>query len=121
MKTKVFIVIIILIFLIGIVGSVLVWTAPAKSQVRVVSDGEVIYTADLDVTEDTTFDVAYEGHVNTVEIRDHRIRVASADCPDQTCVRMGWLRSASMPIVCLPHKLVIEFTDENDEIDAVTR
>lgn len=121
MKNRVFIIIIIVIFLVGLAGSVLVWTAPAKNHVRVVSDDEVVYSADLSLTEDTTFDVAYEGHVNTVEIRDHQIRVLSADCPDQTCVRMGWLRGASTPIVCLPHRLVIEYTDDKDEIDAVTR
>lgn len=121
MKNRVLIIIIIVIFLAGIAGSVLVWTAPAKSRIRVVSGDEIVYTADLSLTEDTTFDVSYEGHVNTVEIRDHQIRVASADCPDQTCVRMGWLKSASMPIVCLPHHLVIEFTDDTDELDAVTR
>ena len=121
MKNKVFFIMIIVIFLAGILGSVLVWTAPAKSHVRVLSDNEVVYTADLSVTEDTTFDVSYDGHVNTVEIRDHQIRVLSADCPDQTCVHMGWLRGASTPIVCLPHHLVIEYTDDSDKIDAVTR
>ena len=79
-----------------------------------------VYTADLKLTEDTVFDVAYQGHVNTVEIKDHKIHVKDADCPDQTCVKMGWLSSSSMPIVCLPHKMVIEFTDGSD-VDAVTR
>lgn len=121
MKNRVFIIVIIVIFLAGIVGSLLVWTAPAKSHIRVVSDDEIVYTADLNTTEDTTFDVRYGDHVNTIEIRDRQIRVLSSDCPDQTCVRMGWLKSASMPIVCLPHKLVVEFTDDTQEIDAVTR
>ena len=121
MKNRVFIIVIIVIFLAGIVGSVLVWTAPAKSQIRVVSNGETVYAADLNHTADTTFDVRYEDHINTIEIRDRQIRVLSADCPDQTCVHMGWLKSASMPIVCLPHKLVVEFTDDDQNIDAVTR
>ena len=121
MKYRVFIIVIIVIFLAGIVGSVLVWTAPAKSRVRVVSDDEIVYTADLNTAEDSTFDIRYGDHVNTIEIRDRQIRVLSADCPDQTCVRMGWLKSASMPIVCLPHKLVVEFTDDTQDIDAVTR
>ena len=121
MKNKVFIIIIIVIFLLGVAGSAPIWLAPAKSHIRVVSGGKVIYSADLRTAEDTTFDVSYEGHVNTVEIRNHQIRVASADCPDQTCVRMGWLRGAGTPIVCLPHDLVIEYTDSTDDIDAVTR
>ena len=120
MKNKIIIGIISILFLAGVVGSVVVFSMPTKSHIRVLSDEEVIYTADLTTAEDVVFDVAYEGHVNTVEIRDHRIRVKEADCPDQTCVRMGWLSSSSMPIVCLPHRLVIEFTDSAD-VDAVTR
>lgn len=121
MKNKVFLMIIIVIFLIGLIGSIRVVTSSEKSKIRVLSDGEEVYAADLRTAEDTTFDITYEGYHNTVEIKDHRIRVADADCPDQTCVNMGWLRSAKMPIVCLPHHLVIEFMDDTEDIDAVTR
>lgn len=121
MKNKVFIIIIAAILTAGIVGSIFVLTSQPKSSVRIISDGRTVYSADLGTAEDTTFDVTYQGHVNTVEIRDHRIRVSAADCPDQTCVNMGWLKSSSMPIVCLPHHLVIEFTDSADGIDATAR
>ena len=120
MKNRLFIIIIIVIFVIGIVGSTVIFMMPSKSHVRILSDGKEVYTADLKLTEDTVFDVTYQGHVNTVEIKDHKIHVKDADCPDQTCVKMGWLSSSSMPIVCLPHKMVIEFTDGSD-VDAVTR
>ena len=121
MKNKVLWGIIFLLFLAGAIGSVLVLTAPSENYVRILSDGKEVYAADLRLAEDTVFDVAYQGHSNTVEIRDHRIRVKAADCPDLTCVHMGWLNSASMPIVCLPHKLVIEFSDGAETVDAVTR
>lgn len=121
MKNKAPFIVIIVILLIGITGSVLVLTSPSQRRVRVLSDQQEVYAADLSTAADTTFDVSFEGHVNTIEVRDHQIRVLSSDCPDQTCVRMGWLKSASMPIVCLPHRLVVEFTDDTQEIDAVTR
>ncbi|MBQ3285908.1 MAG: NusG domain II-containing protein [Ruminococcus sp.] len=120
MKKKGFLAVIIIIFLLGIAGSAVVLLMPSKSHVRITSGGKEVYTADLSAAEDTFFDVPYQGHVNTVEIKDHKIRVKDADCPDQTCVRMGWLNSSAAPIVCLPHKLVIEFTDGED-VDAVTR
>ena len=56
-----------------------------------------------------------------MDIKDRQIRVKDADCPDKTCVGMGWLSSSSMPIVCLPHKLVIQFTDDTGDVDALTR
>lgn len=121
MKYKVLTAVLIIILLAGIIGSVIVLHTPSKSHIRVLSDGREVYAADLKATEDIVFPVTYQGHVNTVEIQDHRIRVKDADCPDQTCVHMGWLSSASMPIVCLPHKLVVEYTDDTQEIDAVTR
>ena len=121
MKYKILIIIIAVIFAAGIAGSALVMLSPPKNTVRVISGGRVTRTIDLSASPDGTFDVEYQGHVNTVEISDHRVRVKDADCPDRTCVRMGWLSSASMPIVCLPHQLVIEFAEGSDGIDAVTR
>ena len=121
MKIRIVGIIIAVIFALGVAGSALVLTSPEKDTVRIVSNGETLYTIDLSDAQDRTFDIITGGHRNTVEIRDHRIRVSAADCPDQTCVRMGWLRSASMPIVCLPHHLVIEFTDDDGGVDAVTR
>ncbi len=120
MKYKIIGGIIAAVFLIGVVGSVLVLTSKPKNTVRIVSDGRTLYTIDLSTAEDETFTVGYGGHENIVEIRDGRIRVADADCPDKTCVRMGWLSNASMPIVCLPHHLVIEFTDDDGDVDALT-
>ena len=120
MKLKIVGIIIAVIFVLGAAGSILVLTSHEKNTVRIVSDGEVLYTIDLSTAEDRVFDIPCGAHRNTVEIQDHRIRVRDADCPDQTCVRMGWLASSAMPIVCLPHHLVIEFTD-SDGVDAVTR
>ena len=114
-------IIIAVIFAAGAAGTVFALNSPARGTVRVISAGKVIETIDLTSSGDRSFDIEYGGHTNTVEIRDHRVRVSSADCPDQTCVRMGWLSSSSMPIVCLPHQLVIEYADSSDGIDAVTR
>ncbi len=121
MKYKVIGGIIAAVFLVGVVCSVLVLTAQPKSTVRIVSDGETLYAIDLRTAKDTTFDIVYGGHVNTVEIKDSQIRVKAADCPDQTCVKMGWLKSSTMPIVCLPHRMVIEFTGDTADVDALTR
>ena len=121
MKYKIIGGIIAAILLVGIAGSVFALTAQPKNTVRIVSQGKTLYTVDLSTADNTTFDIKYGDHTNTVEIKDHRIRVKDADCPDKTCVKTGWLKSSSMPIVCLPHHLVIEFTDNTDELDEMTR
>lgn len=49
-----------------------------------------------------------DGGHNTIAVRPGEIEVIQADCPDQTCVRQGAIANSAMPIVCLPHRLVIQ-------------
>lgn len=120
MKNKVLIIIAAAIFVVGIVGSILVLNAPRKDTVIIRRDDKILYTIDLKTAADKTFDIEYKGSRNTVEIRDGRIRVRDADCPDKVCVKTGWLSSSAIPIVCLPNHLVIEFM-EAGEVDAVAK
>ncbi len=115
----VLIAVIAVIFIAGVVGSVIVLNAPKKNTVLIKSGGKVIYTLDLSRESDREFEIKTEHGSNTIEIKEGKIRVKSADCPDKTCVRMGWLSSSAMPIVCLPHELVIEFDDNDGGVDAV--
>ena len=97
------------LFLGGIGGMIWNLTRSHGKRVEILQDGEVLYTLDLNRAEDQTFTVTYEGRTNEIEIKDHRIRVKAADCPDQICVHMDWLKAA--PIVCLPNHLSIRYVD----------
>ena len=46
-----------------------------------------------------------------------RIRIAEADCPDQVCVNQGWISNGTVPIICLPHRLMIEIVDGGGGLD----
>lgn len=107
------------IFFLGIVGSVWVLLAPHGTQVNIVQDGTVLYTFDLAKAEDQILEIEFEGRINTVQIENGRIRMLKAECPDKTCVHMGWLSSGAMPIVCLPNHLSIEFANSSNNLDAV--
>lgn len=124
MKYKILIGAVVLLFLGGIIGCLIVMNAPKKNTVTIKRDGEILYTLDLSREKNRSFDIEYKGSKNTVEIKDGKIRVKDADCPDKTCVKTGWLSSSAMPIVCLPNHLVIEFSDtagSGGEVDAVAR
>lgn len=100
-----------------------VWCAvillkPKSSYVNITQDGRLLYTLDLTKEKDRTFTVEYGGKKNIIEIKDGRIRMLEAECPDHICVNTGWLED--VPIVCLPNRLVIEFADSK-ETDAQTR
>lgn len=118
-KYKILTAVCILIFGLGVAGCLFVVFSPARNTVNIVRDGEVLYSFDLTKTEDTTFDIYYKDSKNTIEIKDGKIRISEAECPDKTCVKSGWLSSSAMPVVCLPNHLVIEFANNNSEVDAV--
>lgn len=77
--------------------------------VEVYYAGQVQQVIDLTrVKESYVIEVETEdgGH-NTILVEPGRICVAEADCPDGICVQQGWLSDQAMPIVCMPHGLVI--------------
>ena len=58
-----------------------------------------------------------ESGSNTVTVEKGRICILEADCPDQICVNQGWISDSTVPIVCLPHKLMIEIVSGGGELD----
>ena len=106
------------IFLGAAIWCAVILLKPKSNLVTVTQDGTLLYTLDLSCEKDRTITVEYEGRKNIIEIKDGRIRMLEAECPDHICVNTGWLED--VPIVCLPNRLVIDFADKTDT-DAQTR
>lgn len=78
----------------------------------VIRDGEQnVY--ELPLSQNTTKSVTTDLGTNLIEIKDGRVRVEEADCPNQDCVHQGWIDAAGEQIVCLPHKLTVDIVDES--------
>ncbi len=90
------------------------------TRAQVLQDGVPLHTLPLDEERELTI-AAPNGGSNTVTVRDGRIRVAHATCPDQICVRQGWVNSPGTPIVCLPNGLVIQVQGGDPALDAQTK
>jgi hypothetical protein len=59
--------------------------------------------------------------MNTVEIKDGKVRMIEADCPDKICVNHRVVEYNGESIVCLPNKVLVEVkSEENSSLDAVT-
>ena len=86
---------------------------------RITRDGELIREIPLDEVEESySFVVEDEEGSNTILVEPGRIRVSEADCPDQVCVNQGFISDGTVPVVCLPHKLMIEIVGGGSEFDA---
>jgi len=89
---------------------------------RITVNGTIVNEIDLD-SELLPKTFTYEGvggFTNTIVAEKGRIRVESAGCPDQVCVHQGWISDGTVPIVCLPNKLIIEISGGGDSLDAAT-
>ncbi|MEA2065915.1 MAG: NusG domain II-containing protein [Thermotogota bacterium] len=77
-------------------------------------------TYKIDLTKDGTYLV--KEHV-VVEVKDKKIRMKESDCPQQLCVKMGWISTPGVPIVCIPNKvmIIIEADPNNLDYDVITQ
>ncbi len=81
---------------------------------EVYSDGKLLYTLDLRIDQEKT--VQSELGTNVITVRDGKIAVTHADCPDGYCMKRGFC-SGGAEIVCLPNQVIIRFQGQQ-EIDA---
>jgi len=90
------------------------------SRALIYSEGALIKSVSLsDVPEPYSFSVTGTG-LNVIEVEQGRIRVSEADCSDKSCVRQGWASGGAVPLVCLPHRLVIKLEGgEGHGFDAI--
>lgn len=87
---------------------------------RITRDGVLLEEIDLSrVAEPRSFVLEDGSGRNTVSVEKGRICISEADCPDQVCVNQGWISDGTVPVVCLPHKLMIEIVGGGGELDGV--
>ena len=81
-------------------------------------DGEVYYEADMrDVNG--IFPVSTpNGGENRVYIQDDLVFMESANCPDQICVHQGVITDSTVPIVCLPNRVIVRIEGGEGGLDA---
>ncbi|MCC8076473.1 MAG: NusG domain II-containing protein [Clostridiales bacterium] len=90
--------------------------------VTIRQDNEVVATLPLD--EDATYAVQDEDGdtTNLVVIEDGTVHMEEADCPDQLCVKQGKIRYAGDSLICLPNRVVVEISGEDEQaLDAVAK
>ena len=77
------------------------------AEVQVLQGGEVTDTLSLGKNVTRRYENGNGGY-NIVEVREGKVSVTEASCPDKVCVRHGPTDQTADPIVCLPHTLVVQ-------------
>ena len=103
---------IVLFALLASAGIGVYWLCGGGSVAAIYVDGALYDTIDLNAVA-----VAYERTIrteygwNTIWVSHGAIQVADADCPGHDCVKQGAVTDGVIPIVCLPHRLVIQIEE----------
>jgi hypothetical protein len=88
------------------------------SVARITRDGVLLEEIDLTKTQAPFSFLLEDGRGrNLISVEQGRIRVSEADCPDQICVDQGWISAGTVPIVCLPHRLMIQIVGGEEGLD----
>jgi heptaprenyl diphosphate synthase len=80
------------------------------SKVVIQVDGRTVATMDLRTNGDLTVP-GFAGRLR-VEVREGKVRVAEAQCPNKICVRTGWRSMGDDVIVCVPNRTVIRILED---------
>jgi len=81
-------------------------------------DGKLILSIDL--TVDDTYNVeGYNGAI-VIVVKDNKIKVEEETSPLHICSKQGFVDNVNEPIICLPNKIVIELSGE-DDLDAIIK
>ncbi len=55
-----------------------------------------------------------------LEIASGKVRVRQANCPNQICVRSGWISRTGQTIICVPNQVILRIEGEAlSPVDAV--
>lgn len=72
----------------------------------------------MSVSLDKDDEFFVNGNISKVKIKvkDGKIGIIENDCPDHTCINMGFINSSSRTIICVPNGITIK-VDNHDGVD----
>ena len=81
-------------------------------------DGEIFCAYDMDEVDGIIHISTPNGGENRVYVQEDLVFMDSANCPDKLCVKQGVIRDSTVPIVCLPNKVVVRIEGRDSGLDA---
>jgi hypothetical protein len=73
------------------------------------------------LNKEKTIKIDQDGKINIVHVHDGGVEIEDANCPDDVCVKTGFVNTSSRGIVCIPHKVQVKIVGGDEEkIDIMT-
>lgn len=96
---------------------------PQGDQVQITIDGTVYGTYSLSREQEIQIPDASGTTTNVLSIKDGKAKMIEANCPDKLCEYQNAISKSGESIICLPNKVVVTVTGEQDDdtIDAFSK
>lgn len=116
-KTKIYILIFALVVIVGIASFIFSKSLPGGTEAVIAIDGSEYSRIDLSRVKES-YDIIIDNSYgrNVIHVEPGAISITESNCPDFICVHQGRLTGSGLPIICMPHHLVISI--EGSGIDA---
>lgn len=84
--------------------------------IKITVDQKLYGTYDLNKNQ--TITIQNDSGINTIQIQNKVVWMEEADCPDGYCKKQGHISKNKQTIVCLPHKLVVEVSNDSEKTES---
>lgn len=85
----------------------------SDSRTAVIHCGDVWHELALD--DDGLF--LFDGIDAEFEVKNGKIRLTNASCPDKICEKTGYIGSPGQSIICVPNKITVAVVGSGESID----
>lgn len=102
-----------IILLGSIAATVIMNRSGSGPRTAVIRCGDVRY--ELALGKDGVF--RFDGIDAEFEVKDGRIRLTKASCPDKICEKTGYIGSSGQSIICVPNKITVSVVGSVDSFD----
>lgn len=85
----------------------------------ITKDGQIIKQIELNGQKEPAYIYLDEGFHQVILVEKGRIRFIESDCPEQTCVKTGWLSQKGDKAVCVPARTVITIEGDHQRVDTL--
>ena len=83
------------------------------NRIQVILDGKIYGTYSLE--KDQVIEIEEGSFYNKIRVEDGKAYMEEANCPDGYCEEQGKISRHTQTIVCLPHKLVVEVLEADND------
>lgn len=115
MKKGDIVIILLTVILAFFLSNIFVKDKASFNELQIIQDGKIIERYAVDKNLSKTVNITNGDFKNIIEIKDGKIRMISANCPDKLCVKSHEISKNGEMIVCLPHRLYVKLVNAEEE------